>query len=78
MNNDSLRKFACVNCGTPYEAYPPNDLYNIALPNGCEEGDSIRIKYDCENCHQPNSIYWDKKHFRAVIASRRYRTQFLK
>ena len=61
MSNEP-RNFSCVNCGTPYEAYPPNDENNIAKQTPCDRGDSIEIKYECDNCNHINSIYWDKRH----------------
>jgi len=67
MDNNSARKFGCSNCSFPYEAFPPNDLFNIALPMQCEDGDCIEIKYECENCHTMIHIFWDKKHFSRVF-----------
>jgi len=69
MNDNSARKFACVNCGYPYDAYPPNDRYHIALPIQCEDSDCIEIKYECENCRKMNPIFWDRKHVRIATTS---------
>jgi len=68
MNNNS-RKFSCMNCGHTYESYPPNDVFNIALPNQCEKEDCMEIRYDCEDCHQTYSIFWDRKHIKRVVVS---------
>jgi len=56
------RKYSCKNCGKPFEAHPPDDKLKIALLKPCKEGDSIEIKYECENCFYKNSIFWDRKH----------------
>lgn len=61
MSNEP-RNFSCVNCGNPYEAYPPNDENNIATQTPCNRNDSIEIKYECDNCNHINAIHWDKKH----------------
>lgn len=71
MKDNCERKFACVNCGRAYEAYPPNDRFNTALPQQCENSDCIEIKYECENCHKLNPIFWDKKHYTSRIVKTR-------
>ena len=61
MTNEP-RKFSCINCGHPYDAYPPNDVFHIAQNKQCNENDCIEIKYECDNCNNKNTIFWDQKH----------------
>lgn len=65
MTNTQPRDFACLNCGTPYKAYPPDDYHNEASLTSCPKGDSIEVGYECQNCNNKNKIHWDTPH--AVI-----------
>jgi hypothetical protein len=59
------KKFSCVHCGTPFEAYPPDDEYPVASsekPEASElAGIVIEKIHDCKNCLQPTTLYWYKK-----------------
>ena len=59
MSNQS-RKYACKNCNQPFEAIPPDDAHTYASLEPCSDGDSIPIIYDCDNCNNRTTIYWDK------------------
>jgi predicted RNA-binding Zn-ribbon protein involved in translation (DUF1610 family) len=53
------KKFSCTKCGTPYEAYPPDDKHRFATMVGKEANkDHIIVKYTCKNCGNSNIIYW--------------------
>lgn len=64
------KKYACRNCGYPYEIYPPDDIHTTAKLSPCEFGDSILMKYECGNCNHPNEIHWDGYHPK-IVQSRR-------
>jgi len=66
-SQESKRTYACTNCGHPFDAYPPDDGHTIVMLEPCDKGDSIKIAYECENCHGQNVRYWDIHHF--VIAT---------
>jgi hypothetical protein len=57
-----FRTFGCTNCGTPFPAVQPDDIHVVVLSTPCPKGDSLEVTYDCKNCHQTSTRYWDKKH----------------
>lgn len=53
------RAYACVNCGNPYQAFPPDDQHTIATDKICDKGDSRTVRYECPNCYYRNELHWD-------------------
>jgi len=76
VKNNQARDFACLNCGTPYKAYPPDDYHNEASLKPCSEGDSIEVGYECEHCNNRNKIHWDIHH--VVIATASYNSDTMR
>ncbi|MEO9277481.1 MAG: hypothetical protein ABI340_06865 [Nitrososphaera sp.] len=76
MVNTQPRDFACLNCGTPYKAYPPDDYHNEASLTPCPKGDSIEVGYECQNCNNKNKIHWDTHHVVAVSSG--YRSEAMR
>lgn len=68
----SKRTYNCTNCGHEFDVYPPDDAHKIALLEPCDKGDSIAIRYECQDCHTSNTRYWDVHHF--IIVSSSYKT----
>ncbi|MFQ5969562.1 MAG: helix-turn-helix domain-containing protein [Nitrososphaerales archaeon] len=58
-----LRTYACVNCGTPYNAFAPDDQHTIAKDKICDKGDSRTVPYECSNCYYSNELHWDVEHW---------------
>ena len=60
----SSKKYACVNCGHPYEAYPPDDTHSQSETyecTTCKYSDKKfwrDVIYECENCNFRNVLYW--------------------
>lgn len=54
----SAKKFSCIKCGKAFDAYPPDDLHNVASRNAKTHEDHIKIDYKCEWCDAVNTIYW--------------------
>ena len=54
------KTFSCLKCGTPFDAYPPDEVYTIARRE--ESKDAIKIEYKCKRpgCRHKNAIYWVK------------------
>jgi len=52
------KTFSCTNCGTPFDAYPPDDVRTVATRSQDDYKDNIRIDYRCEKCKSVNQIYW--------------------
>jgi len=55
---ETVKKYSCLNCGTPFEVYPPDDLHDIATRNETDFKDHIKINYKCTECNEINTIYW--------------------
>jgi hypothetical protein len=62
---DSL--YPCSQCGHFYGASPPDDVHTIIRIDPCEEGDSVKQQYECQNCGITNERYWDLVHFISII-----------
>jgi rubredoxin len=56
------KKYPCRQCGQPFDAYPPDDLHKTARLTPYERGDSVPQNYECENCHEMNTLHWDGVH----------------
>jgi DNA-directed RNA polymerase subunit M/transcription elongation factor TFIIS len=53
------RTVSCKNCGNPTLVYPADpDCINILLES-CPKGDSIERSFECQDCKERNTIYWD-------------------
>jgi hypothetical protein len=57
------RQYACRQCGVPYDALPPDDIYTVArsgLCRYCVFGHNIsrRLVYECQNCNHRNVLFW--------------------
>jgi DNA-directed RNA polymerase subunit RPC12/RpoP len=52
------KQFSCVNCGRPFEVYPPDDKHNFAARKESDVKDPIKIDYKCEYCGNINTIFW--------------------
>ena len=62
MSKDSKKRvFSCPECGHPYEAYPPDDLYTRVSLDEPSRNDAESVKtiiHDCEKCKAPITLYW--------------------
>ena len=61
---NEIKKYACKNCGHPYEAYPPDDVHVVSNTGICATcyhghfGYYTQANYECENCSHGNILYW--------------------
>jgi hypothetical protein len=60
-----FKTVGCQFCGSPYEAYPPNEMQTVAWgPDPCFYclwSGTIRemqTSIECQNCHRMNKMYW--------------------
>ena len=60
VRKETAKTFSCLYCGTPFEAYPPDDLHTVASRNEKDYEDHIKINYKCtaKGCGEINTIYW--------------------
>jgi len=60
VRKDASKKFSCLYCGTPFDAYPPDDRHNVATRDEKDYEDHIKVDYKCkgQGCGKINTIYW--------------------
>jgi len=58
VKKEVVKRFSCLKCGTPFEAYPPDDRHDRATRNEKDYEDHIRVDYKCKDCANINTIYW--------------------
>ena len=61
MVKNTMKKFSCLNCGAPFDAYPPDDIHNTASLRITNVNEPKKIKYKCEQCNRENIIYWGRR-----------------
>jgi len=71
MPEPKERKYACIKCGNPFEAYPPDDRHDIATRSEKDYKDSIKVEYQCPKCQEKNAIYWGAPGIGAYVAKTR-------
>lgn len=57
----SIKKYSCIHCGSPFDAYPPDDIHVIATRDEIKSKDVIKVDHKCVNCNELNTIYWKKR-----------------
>jgi len=58
VKKEVLKRFSCLKCGTPFDAYPPDDRHDTATRNEKDYEDNIKVDYRCKECGHINTIYW--------------------
>ena len=80
-----MPKYACQNCGHPYEAFPPDDLYTVAVIGVCVVQSAygnvccVPIQYECADCNHRSKLWWHNKdgHTRYEISQAETRLEML-
>jgi len=55
---ETKKTFSCLQCGTAFDAYPPDDLHDIATRDENAYENNIKIPYKCKVCGKENFIFW--------------------
>jgi DNA-directed RNA polymerase subunit RPC12/RpoP len=58
VKKEVAKRFSCLKCGTPFEAYPPDDRHGSATRNEKEYEDHTKVDYRCKECGNINTMYW--------------------
>jgi DNA-directed RNA polymerase subunit RPC12/RpoP len=53
-----VKKYSCIECGSPFDAYPPDDRHDRATRNEGDYKDHIKVNYRCKDCGHTNVIFW--------------------
>jgi hypothetical protein len=65
--SNHVRMFGCLKCGSPFFAYPPDDMHKLASRNNSSFSETVQVKYVCAKCKEINGLYWGKPvHLRGV------------
>ena len=58
VRKEEVKKYSCLKCGTPFDAYPPDDHHTFASRDPNQYKDNIKVTYICKECKNENVIYW--------------------
>ncbi len=58
MAKQEVKKYSCLHCGNPFDAYPPDSRHTWASRDSNHYEHSIKVTYICEKCKNENIIYW--------------------
>jgi hypothetical protein len=59
-SNDHAKMFGCTKCGSPFPAYPPDDVHCVASRNSSSFLETIEASYVCASCNEATTLYWGK------------------
>lgn len=63
----TIKQYACIQCGVPYEAYTPDDHFTYAMRKQCTVCNALKLgqyveqNYECDNCNTKNTLFWHVK-----------------
>ena len=55
------RMYGCAQCGSPFSAYPPDDIHSLASRKMTPSSEQIESQYVCANCKETTRLYWGKR-----------------
>ncbi len=62
------RMYGCAKCGTPFTAYPPDDVHNMCSRQSSSFLEKIETSYVCGKCNEVTWLYWGRPVFYRDIA----------
>jgi DNA-directed RNA polymerase subunit M/transcription elongation factor TFIIS len=66
VKEETSQRFGCIYCGKSFEAFPPDNYHYVASRKEKDVDDPIEMKYNCDNCHKDNILYWGQQKLYAV------------
>jgi len=57
-DKEKVRRYSCLKCGAPFDAYPPDDLHDLASVYKPGSESHVKVNYKCNACGEINVIYW--------------------
>jgi hypothetical protein len=62
------RTYGCAKCGTPFTAYPPDDVHNMSSRESSSFLKNIKTSHVCSKCNEVTRLYWGRPVFYRDIA----------
>jgi hypothetical protein len=62
------RTYGCAKCGTPFTAYPPDDVHNTSSRESSSFLEKIETLHSCSKCNETTRLYWGRPVFYRGIA----------
>jgi hypothetical protein len=62
------RTYGCAKCGTPFTAYPPDDVHNMSSRERSSFLEKIETSHICSKCNEVTRLYWGRPVFYQSIA----------
>ena len=54
------RTYGCGKCGTPFTAYPPDDVHNISSRESSSFLETVETLHPCSKCDEATRLYWGR------------------
>lgn len=63
MAKETVKRLSCLHCGSPFEAYPPDDFHLFASLKAEEVSNPVKMIYRCQakGCGNENILYWGSR-----------------
>jgi len=62
------RTYGCAKCGTPFTAYPPDDVHKTSSRESSSFLERIESLHLCSKCNEVTRLYWGRPVFYRGIA----------
>lgn len=62
------RTYGCSKCGTPFMAYPPDDVHNTSSRESSSFLEKVETIHPCSECNEMTRLYWGRPVFYRGIA----------
>lgn len=62
------RTYGCAKCGTPFTAYPPDDIHTTSSRESSSFLETIETSLACTKCNEVARLYWGRPVFyRSIV-----------
>jgi hypothetical protein len=63
------RTYGCAKCGTPFTAYPPDDVHKTSSRESSSFLEAIETIHLCTKCNETTRLYWGTPvYYRGIVA----------
>jgi DNA-directed RNA polymerase subunit RPC12/RpoP len=57
------RIYGCAKCGTPFTAYPPDDIHTTSSRQSSSFLETVETSLACPKCNEVTRLYWGRRVF---------------